>query len=158
MQGRTRAEHLLAALDQMEMSNGVAADVLREHGASACTDVTGFGLAGHLSEMTRASGTGARVRVGDVPTLPGARDLMESGVVSSLQANNELALGDYLVKGAAPTATEVRLLADPQTAGGLLAGVPAAAADECVAVLRDNGHATAAVIGEVTPRDLEIVV
>ena len=158
MQGRTRAEHLLAALDQMEMSNGVAADVLREHGASACTDVTGFGLAGHLSEMTRASGTGARVRVGDVPTLPGARDLMESGVVSSLQANNELALGDYLVKGAAPTAPAVRLLADPQTAGGLLAGVPAAAADECVAALRDHGHATAAVIGEVTPRDLEIVV
>ena len=95
MQGRTRAEHLLAAIEQMDSSNARAAEVLRARGATACTDVTGFGLAGHLSEMVRASGTGARVQAKSVPVLPGAMDLMAAGIASSLQPNNELALTDY---------------------------------------------------------------
>lgn len=156
MQGRTRAEHLLAAIEQMDSSNAHAADVLRAHGATACTDVTGFGLVGHLSEMTRASGTGARVQAGSVPVLPGTLDLMEAGVASSLQPNNELALADYEVTGSAANAPEVRVLADPQTAGGLLAGVPRAAADDCIRRLRAGGYPTAAIIGEVTPGQMEV--
>lgn len=157
MQGRTRAEHLLAAIEQMDSSNARAADLLRAHGATACTDVTGFGLVGHLSEMTRASGTGARVQAGSVPALPGALDLIAVGITSSLQLNNELALTDYEVTGHAPNAPLVRLLADPQTAGGLLAGVPQAAAEECVRELREGGYPTAAVIGEVTSAAMKIV-
>jgi len=157
MRGRTRAEHLLAAIGQMDSSNAHAADVLRAHGATACTDVTGFGLVGHLSEMTRASGTGARVQAGLVPVLPGTLDLLVDGVASSLQPNNELALTDYTVIGGAPNAPEVRVLADPQTAGGLLAGVPEAAAEACVGQLRAAGYPTAAIIGEVTPADMEVV-
>ena len=157
MQGRTRAEHLLAAIAQMDSSNAAAAQVLREHGARGCTDVTGFGLAGHLAEMTRASGTGARIRVSDVPTLPGAVGLMAAGVESSLQANNQQALDEFETSGAAPDAPALRLLADPQTAGGLLAGVPSETAEICVQALRERGYATAAVVGEVTPSDLEIV-
>lgn len=157
MQGRTRAEHLLAAVERMDSSNARAAEVLRAHGATACTDVTGFGLVGHLSEMTRASATGARVHARSVPVLPGALDLIAAGVTSSLQQNNELALADYGVTGGASNGPVVRLLADPQTAGGLLAGVPEAAADECVRQLRAGGYPTAAIIGDVTPADLEIV-
>ena len=158
MQGRTRAAHLLAAIEQMDSSNAHAADVLREHGATACTDVTGFGLVGHLSEMTRASGMGARIQAESVPVLPGALGLMAAGVASSLQPNNELALADYVVTGEAPNAPVVRLLADPQTAGGLLAGVPQAAAEDCVRRLRAGGYPTAAIIGEVTPGDMDIMV
>lgn len=158
MEGRTRAEHLLGAIDLMDSSNAAAAEVLREHGGRGCTDVTGFGLAGHLSEMTRASGTGAILRVNDVPTLPGALELMASGVESSLQANNQRALEDYEIRGGAPDAPALRLLADPQTSGGLLAGIPGRAAGDCVEALRREGYATAAVVGAVTPSGLEIVV
>jgi len=157
MLGCARAEYLLSAIDHMDSSNAAAADVLREHGAGGCTDVTGFGLAGHLSEMARASGTGATVRVNDVPCLPGALELMAAGVESSLQSNNQQALDDFDIRGAAPDAPALRLLADPQTSGGLLAGVPSDAADTCVQVLRREGYTTAAVVGEVTPFGLDIV-
>ena len=158
MEGRTRAEHLLGAIDLMDRSNAAAAEVMREHGARGCTDVTGFGLAGHLSEMTRASGTGAILRVDDVPTLPGALELMASGVESSLQEDNQQALEDYETRGGAPDSPALRLLADPQTSGGLLAGIPGPAAENCVQALRREGYATAAVVGAVTPSGLEIVV
>ena len=158
MLGRTRAEYLLAAIDHMDRSNSAAALVLREHGVRGCTDVTGFGLVGHLSEMTRASGTGASIRLQDVPTLPGAMELIESGVESSLQPNNQQALDDYEIKGGEPDAPGLRLLADPQTSGGLLAGVPAHAADDCLRELREKGYTTAAVVGVVTPGGLEVVV
>ena len=158
MLGRTRAEHLLTAIDHMDRSNAAAADVLCEHGARGCTDVTGFGLAGHLSEMTRASGTGASIRLADVPTLPGALELIGSGVESSLQPNNQQALADYEIKGGMPDAPGLRLLADPQTSGGLLAGVPAHATDDCVQALRGKGYAAAAVVGLVTQQGLAIVI
>lgn len=156
MRGETRAEHLLATVDAMDTSNAAAAEVLRAHGASACTDVTGFGLAGHLTEMTRASGAGARVCAAQVPHLPGAWRLIDGGVVSSLQASNEQALADFAVRGGSPGETTARLLADPQTAGGLLAGVKADKAIDCVAALVRRGHPCAAVIGEVLAQGHEI--
>lgn len=158
MLGRARAEYLLAAIDHMDRSNGAAAEVLREYGVRGCTDVTGFGLAGHLSEMTRASGTGASIRLEDVPTLPGALEMIASGVESSLQPNNQQALDDFEIRGGTSDAPGVRLLADPQTSGGLLAGVPAHAADDCVQALRGKGYAAAAVVGVVTQQGLAIVV
>ena len=157
MVGRTRAEHLLVAVDHMDSSKASAVDVLAQHGVRGCTDVTGFGLAGHLSEMTRASGTGARIRANDVPTLPGALELIGSGVESSLQANNLQALDDYEIEGGTRDVPAIRLLADPQTSGGLLAGVPHDAVDDCIEDLHSHGYESAAVIGEVTPSALQIV-
>ncbi len=156
MRGQTRATDLLAAVDAMDFSNASAAAVLRAHGASACTDVTGFGLAGHLTEMTRASGVGARVEARRVPHLPGALRLMEANVVSSLQASNEQALADFTLHGGSPAAAVARVLADPQTAGGLLAGVRADRARSCVAELRRRGHVRAAVVGQVVASGLEL--
>lgn len=156
MRGETRAEHLLATVDAMDTSNAAAAEVLRTHGASACTDVTGFGLAGHLTEMTRASSVGAQVFAKQVPHLPGALRLIDAGVVSSLQASNEQALADFAVRGGSPGETAARLLADPQTAGGLLAGVKAEKATDCAAALVRRGHVHAAVIGEVLAHGHEI--
>ena len=158
MQGRTRAADLVAAVDAMDCSNAVAVDVLRAHGATACTDVTGFGLAGHLAEMTRAAGgdVGARVDYDRVPKLPGALALIAEGRTSSLQDNNEQALRDFTILGALPGAAEIRILADPQTAGGLLASVAAAAADACVDELRRQGYPRATIIGEVVKGPSEL--
>ena len=154
MRGKARARDVVAAIDSMDTSNASAVGVLRGHGVGGCTDVSGFGLAGHLTEMTRASNVGA-VLNGPLPQLPGAADLMASGIVSSLQRNNEQALDDFVIRKARPDAPTVRILADPQTSGGLLAGVPAAAASSCVGELRRLGYG-AAVVGEVTATGLAV--
>ena len=158
MQGRTRAVDLLVAIATMDTSNALAVDVLREAGATACTDVTGFGLAGHLTEMVRASpgDVGARLDVNRVPFLDGTVDLIAADVTSSLQDNNEQALSDFTIIGVTPNAPDIRALADPQTAGGLLAGVVAARADACVRELRRLGYGQATVIGEVIEGASEI--
>ena len=158
MVARTRAEHLLVAIEHMDSSKAAAADVLAQHGVRGCTDVTGFGLAGHLLEMARASGTGARIRANDVPTLPGALELIASGVESSLQASNIRAIDDFEIEGGTRDLPTVRLLADPQTSGGLLAGVPREAGIDCIESLHSHGYDSAAVVGEVTPGPLQIIV
>ncbi len=146
MRGKARAASVAAALSSMRRSNRSAAEILIDHGASAMTDVTGFGLAGHLGEMLAASGASASIDPGTLPLYPGVRQLAEAGVVSSLLADN-LALR-RLVEGEADAAT-LAILFDPQTAGGLLAGVPAARAEACVDELRQAGHAEAAVVGRI---------
>ncbi|MEZ5557480.1 MAG: selenide, water dikinase SelD [Pseudomonadales bacterium] len=148
MRGLAGAAELAAALESMDRSNAPALTVFRDHDVHALTDVTGFGLIGHLAEMLRAGGVRAQLRAGAVPALPGAARLLAAGVASSLQSNNELALQDFELHGVLPADPRVRLLADPQTSGGLLAGVAAARADACVAELRALGF-DAAVIGTV---------
>jgi selenide, water dikinase len=149
MRGRAQGPWLSAALAQMRRSAGLPISTLRAHGATACTDVSGFGLIGHLAEMLQASRVGARLDLEAVPALDGALDLLAAGVTSSLQLDN-LRRQDHLGL-AADTAALPRfaLLFDPQTAGGLLAGVPAARAGACVAALRQAGETGAAIIGEV---------
>lgn len=146
MRGQTRAAWLLAALASMRRTNATAARVLRSHGVTACTDVSGFGLAGHLGEMLQASRVGAVVWPDRVPALPGSLALAAHGVESSLAPDNRRLLPD--ADGEARTA----LLVDPQTSGGLLAGVPANRADACLRALLAAGE-PAAIIGAVeTPR------
>jgi selenide,water dikinase len=152
MRGLARARWVQAAIRHMCLSNRRAAAVLGAHGAGAATDVTGFGLLGHLVEMTRAGEVDARLDLGRVPVLEGARESVSRGVFSSLQPQNvrlRRAVRDLDRAQALPL---YPLLFDPQTAGGLLAGVPAARATECVAALRAAGYAHAAVIGRVLPR------
>ncbi len=149
MRGRASSDRLAAAVAGMDQSNQNALTLLRRHGARAMTDVSGFGLLGHLGEMLRAAGLGATVRLPDVPLLPGAEALVAQGLVSSLQASNELALMDFELLGASPAEPRVRLLVDPQTSGGLLAAVPPGSADGCVTGLVHAGY-PAAIIGHVT--------
>ncbi|MEQ9640432.1 MAG: selenide, water dikinase SelD [Alphaproteobacteria bacterium] len=142
MAAKARAEWVEAALAAMQRSNAEAATILRAHGASACTDVTGFGLAGHLIEMLRAAGVAATIDPAALPVLPGADELLRQGIRSTLHPSNE-AFAIAVDGGAAA------ILYDPQTAGGLLAGVPAARAEACVTALRQAGDTAAAQIGEV---------
>ena len=139
------------ALASMEQSNRLAASCLRQHGATACTDLTGFGLLGHLVEMTRASGVDAEIDLAALPVLDGAAETSAAGIVSSLQLAN-LRLRRAL-RGADPARSHPNyaLLFDPQTAGGLLASVPAERAAACVAALRSLGYGKAACIGRVLP-------
>jgi selenide,water dikinase len=139
-----------AAVRSMVLSNQSGAQVLRQHGATACTDLTGFGLLGHLVEMTRPSGVDAELQLSALPLLDGAVACVQAGIVSSLQPDN-VRLRRALRNGEA-FAQDPRypLLFDPQTAGGLLASVPAAKADACVQALREAGYTHTAVIGRIT--------
>lgn len=137
--GRAVAE----AWDAMRQDQGRASAILK--GAQAMTDVTGFGLAGHLSGICEASGCGAELRVADVPLMPGALDLAEAGTRSTLFADNLSGAG-AVITGAGGPRTD--LMFDPQTAGGLLAAVAEQDAERLLAELRAAGYA-AAVVGRM---------
>jgi selenide,water dikinase len=139
-----------AALQSMLLSSQTAANVLRTFGATACTDLTGFGLLGHLLEMVRPSVVDAELRLGALPLLDGAIECMQAGMQSSLQPAN-MRLHRALRNGEA-LAHHPRypLLFDPQTAGGLLASVPAAQASACVQALRAAGYPHTAIIGRIS--------
>jgi selenide, water dikinase len=134
--GVAPARAVEGALATMVQSAGPAASCLLKHRATACTDVTGFGLLGHLLEMLRASEMDAVLDPEAIPALDGAVSLQERGITSSLHADNTAAMA-ALGRGA-PSLTDplAVLLIDPQTAGGLLAGVPADCAPACLAELR----------------------
>ncbi len=151
---RRRAAHawMAPALEQMTRSSREAARLLAAHGATACTDVTGFGLAGHLLEML-GGGAGGHVRVrlalGRIPALDGALECLGRGIASSLHQDNSAAGEAVENAGAFRRDPRLELLFDPQTAGGLLASVPADRAEACVAALRRAGCSRAAAIGRV---------
>ena len=140
-----RGADVAAALDLMAADQRAVARVLR--GAHAMTDVTGFGLAGHLAALCAASGCGARLELSAVPLMTGALALAEGGVRSSLFAANRTGL---LGRVDLPDTPRGDLMADPQTAGGLLAALPP---DEARRVADEHG---AWIIGEVTGPGLAV--
>lgn len=150
-QGKAKGRWIDAALDSMVLSNRRGASILARYGVRAATDLTGFGLLGHLIEMTRPSGVDAELSLSALPILDGAEDLVAQGVVSSLQpANVRLRRG---LKNQAEFVAHRRypLLFDPQTAGGLLASIPADQAAACLQSLREAGYSQSCAIGRVLP-------
>jgi len=146
MRGRAKAASIACALDAMRQSAGAAARILVAHGATAMTDVSGFGLAGHLGEMLKASRATAELDLAEIRYYPEVCNLAAAGIASTLLPEN-LAVESILHTG---IGAETRaLLFDPQTAGGLLAGIPPRHAVDCIAALRAAGYADAAVIGSV---------
>jgi selenide,water dikinase len=141
MRGAARADWIEGALTSMRRPSATAAEQFATLGAHACTDVTGFGLAGHLAEMIRASGDGVAVELSlaALPALAGAAELFAQGFASSLQPENLRAR--HLVEGMDRAAdnSKLALLFDPQTAGGLLASLPPAAAAKAIVALRAAG-------------------
>jgi len=148
MRGLASARTVGGAIAAMLQSGAEAAAIFAGHGASACTDVTGFGLVGHLCEMLHASTADARLDPDSIPALDGALALLERGIASSLHASN-IGILAALVDADA-TSPFAALLIDPQTAGGLLAGVSAERATACLAELKAAGY-HAAEIGIVVP-------
>jgi len=152
MMGRTRGPWFDQAIASMLRSNREAATIARKHGARAATDVTGFGLAGHLAAMLRSAGCAAKVDLDTLPALPGSLELFEAGLHSTFHEENEKITRDMQIAPAAPRHPKFSLLFDPQTSGGLLFGVPAEAADAALDELTQSGHA-AAVIGTTFESD-----
>lgn len=146
--GQAKGRWVRAAVENALQSSAQAAEILRAHGAQAMTDVTGFGIAGHLGEMLTASNVMASIRLNDVPLLVGAEDIVKRGIVSSLQSANLGWRREVEAAGSISRSPEFQLLFDPQTAGGLLAGLPMDKAEAAVAALRDAGYARANAIGE----------
>lgn len=139
MQARAKGEWIEAALASMAQSNAAAASTLRERGAHAMTDITGFGLLGHLLEMCDASGCGAELYLDKLPALPGALSCLQQGIESTLAPENRRLADRISNAGAFPGHEKLALLFDPQTAGGLLAALPANSPTEGLFLI---GHAT----------------
>ena len=152
MRGKAKGRWVTAALAHMAQSNRTAALILRAHGARAATDITGFGLLGHLVEMVRAGGVDAALWLRQVPLLDGLTETMAAGIFSSLQPQNVRLRRAIRNLEAAAAHPLYPALFDPQTAGGLLASVPRERAQACVEALRTSGYGSAAIVGAVEPR------
>jgi selenide,water dikinase len=148
--GRAPEGAAQAIAESMSALNRTASEEMSEFDAHACTDVTGFGLMGHLSEMARSSGVDVEVVWDDVPLFAGVLECLAEGVIpGGIERNRESSASSA---DAADGVTEAMLdvCFDPQTSGGLLIAVPAAKAEALVARLHSGGVTAAAVIGSVT--------
>jgi selenide,water dikinase len=138
------------ALRVMTTLNRAASEAMLAVEAHGATDVTGFGLLGHLAEIVRASGVGARVWSRQVPTIEGTRDLAERGLIPGGSRRNLDAVTPIVRWAPGLSELDQLLLADAQTSGGLLISVARERADELVGRLRAAETLAAAVVGEVT--------
>jgi selenide,water dikinase len=151
MHGRARGPWLQSAFEVMLRTNRAAALVAIDSGVSGMTDITGFGLAGHLSEMLLASGVAADIELASLPLLPGALELLQLGQRSTFHQENERLLDRLDVDDEVARDPRVAVLFDPQTSGGLLFGADSRDADRVLSLLHEAGDTAAAVIGHVTP-------
>ena len=152
MRRKAKARWIDGAIRTMLQTNREASEAVHRHAATACTDVTGFGVLGHLVEMTKASGVDARLALDAIPILDGARDTVAAGLLSSLQPHNVRLRRAVANVEAAARDPRFPIVFDPQTAGGLLASVPGRSAEACLADLRALGYERAAIVGVVEPR------
>ena len=146
MRGLALGQWIKEATESMVRPNAEASDILRRFGASAVTDVTGFGLAVHLGEMLLASQAGGAVYKQNLPLLSGAQSLILDGVRSTFHSQNHARAASQLrmLGGDLPP-----ILFDPQTSGGLLAALPQERASSCLAALKESGDRNSTIIGEV---------
>ena len=151
--GVTDDATLNGAVETMRQLNRAGAEAMVEAGVKSATDITGFGLAGHLLGMLKASGTAAKLRFSDIPLLPGVRELAERGVVPGGTRNNLDAFDPQIAWGEGVTDEEKLIFCDAQTSGGLLIAVPSTSTQTVLDGLTKRG-VTGAVIGRVVaPED-----
>jgi len=127
-------------------------------GVHALTDVTGFGLLGHLLELSRGAGLTAQLNMAQIPLLPNVQQLAESGFITGASGRNWAGYGHDVALADAITPVQQMLLTDPQTSGGLLVSCDPNAVEEVLALFRREGFAHAAVIGEMAagPARIEV--
>ncbi|HET6238355.1 MAG TPA: FAD-dependent oxidoreductase [Acetobacteraceae bacterium] len=147
--GLAEARWLLGALEVMTASSATAADILRQHGAATCAVVAEHGVVGTLSALLRDANLAAGLFPDAIPALQGARELAHQGIEQTASTENRQAWPDP------PDWADLALLTDPQIAGGLLAGVPEAWAETCLAALHAAGCA-ASCIGQAETRRLDV--
>lgn len=143
------------AVEVMSALNRDASEAMVRVGVNACTDVTGYGLLGHLGEMTQGSGVGARIHARAVPVIQQARDLIDADLdsVPGGSKNNLSFVNSFVNFEPTITQAERLTLADAQTSGGLLISCPPGKADELEQELKTAGTITAARIGFMEAED-----
>ena len=146
---RARPESVAAASRSMAMLNKAAAETMLRFAAHGCTDVTGFGLMGHLAEMAAGSGVDAEVVWDDLPLLPGVLEYVAQGILPGSVERNRESCGSAVTLGRGAEEAMLDVCMDAQTSGGLLISVAKADAPALLAQLRRDGMADAAVIGKV---------
>jgi selenide,water dikinase len=134
----------------MATLNRTAAEAMLQIGANACTDITGFGLLGHLREMAAGSGVDVLIRAGTVPTLQAAWTFAGADIVPGGTLNNLAFVEGHVTFSPGVSRVAQLVLADAQTSGGLLISLPADRAGALLAALRERGVGDASLIGEVT--------
>lgn len=144
------------AVASMLLSNQQAVAALVTHGVTACTDVTGFGLLGHLLEIVQASGVAVELEMSAIGVLEGVFEMLQLGMVSSLQPQNLKASREISNLSEVESFPKFPILFDPQTSGGLLASVPADQASNCLSLLQSLGYIDAAIIGRIVPEVADV--
>jgi cysteine desulfurase len=150
-QGMLPKEQTDLLVKTMATLNRAAAEAMQEVGVNACTDITGFGLLGHLLEMMRGSKCSADIRTGQIPFLPGVRELATSGAIPGGTRDNLDFTSPYVEYHDNLSQVTRLLLNDAQTSGGLLISVPEVKAHALLNSLEEKGVNTATTIGIVTP-------
>ena len=139
------------AVESMLLSNKLAAKIFLKYGATACTDITGFGLLGHLKEMLKNSSVGLELYWEKIPVLEGAIATLSQGIISSLHSQN-LTAAHYINNSVNITNSPLYyLLFDPQTSGGLVATIPLEKVEECLTELKTAGYKYSSAIGRTIP-------
>ena len=149
-QGRVDPGVLQGAVTTMATLNRDAAQAMTKVGVNAATDITGFGLLGHLKSMVKSSGVGAQIHLNQVPTLPGVGELLEQGIAPGGTGRNRDSVADVVHWHPDLSDNDQLLLCDAQTSGGLLISVAAAKKDTLLAELTAAGTLAAAVVGRIT--------
>jgi len=147
--GRAPPEALVAAMRSMTALNRTAAERMLEYGVHGCTDVTGFGLTGHLAEMAAGSGVDVEVVWDDIPLLPGVLECVAQGIIPGSIERNRESSGGAVTLGAGVEPSMLEVCMDAQTSGGLLIALPERKARALVARLHEDGVSDAAIIGRV---------
>lgn len=149
MQGQLGGNAYVDLVKNMLLSNQIALPLIQEKKITAITDVTGFGLAGHLIEMLKASKRSAKIRMSDVTLYPDCQRLIGEGIQSTLAPDNRLVTDAVKFDAEGFSETQIASLFDPQTCGGLLFGVAAENCEAAIGFMVENGFEQATVIGEV---------
>jgi len=146
---------MIAATTQLNTAGADLADIAGVH---AMTDITGFGLLGHLLEITRASGLSARIELGRLPLLPGVGELARAGNITGASERNWMSYGNEVEIAEGIAGWQRALLTDPQTSGGLLASCAPEARDAVLDAFRRHGFGGAMEIGRLQPGTNIVVV
>ncbi|MGJ3254643.1 MAG: selenide, water dikinase SelD [Elainellaceae cyanobacterium] len=155
MRCKAKGRWIEAAIASMLQSNYKAAQCLWQYKATACTDVTGFGLVGHLLEMVDASQVTVELEGSTIPVLDGVDETLTSGIASSLYPQNVKASINIDTLHAIQNHPLFPVLFDPQTSGGLLASVPGDRASACLSALHVLGYDQSQIIGQVLPLEAQ---
>ena len=150
--GKADKKAMAESAKSMATLNKFAAEVMMEIGANAATDVTGFGLLGHLSEMCEASGVSAKIDYSALPYLPSVKELAENGTVPGGTKRNLKFVKDKVQFREHLTDTDKLLLADAQTSGGLLITLPAEKAERYISKFNELSEIKATIVGKIVKK------